>query len=236
MADLTPEEFRRLGHRLVDWVADYRAGLDDLPVTASPTPGQVRAALPAELPEEPAADLGDALVGLLDDVVVPATLHWQHPGFFGYFPANASLASLLGDIASGGIGAQGMLWSTSPAGTELEQVVLDGLATALGLGDDFTFAGGGGGSLQDSASSGALVALLAALHRRTPDWRRPGSAAASGSTSRPTPTPRWPRRSGSPASASGPCARCPSRPARRPSTPTRWPPRWPRTSPPGWCR
>lgn len=174
MADLTPEEFRRLGHRLVDWVADYRAGLDDLPVTSGPAPGQVRAALSTELPEDPAPDLGDALVDLLDDVVVPATLHWQHPGFFGYFPANASLASLLGDIASGGIGAQGMLWSTSPAGTELEQVVLDGLATALGLGQDFTFAGGGGGSLQDSASSGALVALLAALHRRTPDWRASG--------------------------------------------------------------
>ena len=174
MADLTPEEFRRLGHRLVDWVADYRGGLDALPVTASPTPGQVRSALPAELPEQPVADLGEALVGLLDDVVVPATLHWQHPGFFGYFPANASLASLLGDIASGGIGAQGMLWSTSPAGTELEQVVLDGLATALGLGEAFTFSGGGGGSLQDSASSGALVALLAALHRRTPGWRADG--------------------------------------------------------------
>ena len=174
MADLTPEEFRRLGHRLVDWVADYRAGLDALPVTAAPAPGQVRAALPVELPELPVADLGDALVGLLDEVVVPATLHWQHPGFFGYFPANASLASLLGDIASGGIGAQGMLWSTSPAGTELEQVVLDGLATSLGLGEAFTFGGGGGGSLQDSASSGALVALLAALHRATPHWRASG--------------------------------------------------------------
>jgi aromatic-L-amino-acid decarboxylase len=174
MADLTPEEFRRLGHRLVDWVADYRAGLDALPVNPAPTPGQVRAALPAELPEKPVDDLGEALVGLLDDVVVPATLHWQHPGFFGYFPANASLASLLGDIASGGIGAQGMLWSTSPAGTELEQVVLDQMAAALGLGDAFTFAGGGGGSLQDSASSGALVALLAALHRRTPGWRETG--------------------------------------------------------------
>jgi aromatic-L-amino-acid decarboxylase len=174
VADLTPDEFRRLGHRLVDWVADYRAGLDSLPVNPAPTPGQVRAAVSAELPEKPVDDLGDALVRLLDDVVVPATLHWQHPGFFGYFPANASLASLLGDIASGGIGAQGMLWSTSPAGTELEQVVLDGMATALGLGEAFTFAGGGGGTLEDSASSGALVALLAALHRRTPGWRETG--------------------------------------------------------------
>jgi len=134
----------------------------------------VRDRLPATLPEEPVDDVAEALVGLLDDVVVPASLHWQHPGFFGYFPAHASLASLLGDLASGAVGAQGMLWSTSPAGTELEQVLLDGFAEAVGLGEAFTFAGGGGGSLQDSASSAALVALLAALHRRTPEWRVSG--------------------------------------------------------------
>ena len=174
MSDLDPEEFRRLGHRLVDWVADHRAGLEKLPVAPRVEPGSVRAQLPAVLPEQPAENAGDALVGLLDDVVVPGSLQWQHPGFFGYFPAHASLASLLGDLASGAIGAQGMLWSTSPAGTELEQVLLDGFADALGLGADFTFAGGGGGSLQDSASSAALVALLAALHRRTPQWRVSG--------------------------------------------------------------
>ena len=174
MSDLDPEEFRRLGHRLVDWVADHRAGLEKLPVAPGVEPGSVRGQLPAVLPEEPVDDVGDALVGLLDDVVVPGSLLWQHPGFYGYFPAHASLASLLGDLASGAIGAQGMLWSTSPAGTELEQVLLDGFAEALGLGAAFTFAGGGGGSLQDSASSAALVALLAALHRRTPEWRVSG--------------------------------------------------------------
>jgi aromatic-L-amino-acid/L-tryptophan decarboxylase len=106
---------------------------------------------------------------------VPASTHWQHPGFFGYFPANASLHSLLGDMASGALGAQGMMWTTSPAATEVEQVLLDGLADALGLGPAFTFAGGGGGSIQDSASSAALAALLAALHRGAPaDWRENG--------------------------------------------------------------
>ncbi|MET3807217.1 aromatic-L-amino-acid decarboxylase [Nakamurella sp. UYEF19] len=118
--------------------------------------------------------MGDELVALLDDVVVPGSLQWQHPGFFGYFPANSSLLSLLGDIASGGVGAQGMLWSTSPAGTELEQTLLDGMAVALGLGARFTFAGGGGGSLQDSASSACLAALLAGLHRSHPGWRDSG--------------------------------------------------------------
>jgi aromatic-L-amino-acid decarboxylase len=174
VSDLDPEDFRRLGHRLVDWVADHRAGLEKLPVAPVVEPGAVRAQLPAALPEQPADDVGDALVGLLDEVVVPSSLHWQHPGFYGYFPAHASLASLLGDLASGAVGAQGMLWSTAPAGTELEQAMLDGFAEALGLGAGFTFAGGGGGSLQDSASSAALVALLAALHRRTPQWRVSG--------------------------------------------------------------
>ncbi|WP_433507871.1 pyridoxal phosphate-dependent decarboxylase family protein [Pseudonocardia halophobica] len=174
MPDLDPEEFRRLGHALVDWVAAHRAGLAELPVRPAVRPGEIRAALPVDLPDKPADDLGVALTDLLDDVVVPGSLHWQHPGFYGYFPAQASLLSLLGDLASGGLGAQGMLWSTSPAGTEVEQVLVDGFARALGLGDAFTFAGGGGGSLQDSASSAALVALLAALHRASPDWRETG--------------------------------------------------------------
>ncbi|GAA4027984.1 aminotransferase class V-fold PLP-dependent enzyme [Streptomyces sp. NBC_01352] len=174
MPDLEPDEFRRQGHQLVDWVAQYRASLPSLRVQPNVSPGSVKAQLPRELPEQPSQALGDDLVALLNDVVVPSSLHWQHPGFFGYFPANASLLSLLGDIASGGIGAQGMLWSTSPAGTEIEQVLLDGLADALGLGREFTFAGGGGGSLQDSASSASLAALLAALQRSNPDWREHG--------------------------------------------------------------
>jgi aromatic-L-amino-acid/L-tryptophan decarboxylase len=174
VSDLDPEEFRRLGHQLVDWVAGYREGLAELPVRPAVKPGEIRAALPRDLPEDPAADLGAELTTLLDDVVVPGSLHWQHPRYFGYFPAQASLFSLLGDLASGGIGAQGMLWSTGPAATEVEQVVVDGVARALGLSSAFTFDGGGGGSLQDSASSAALVALLAALHRADPDWRETG--------------------------------------------------------------
>ena len=105
------------------------------------TPGQVRAGLPDLLPEHPQPI--DTLLDAVDRVVVPATVAWQHPGFYGYFPPNAALASLLGDLLSGGLGSQGMLWSTSPAGTEVEQALLDGLAGALGLDDGFTFAGGG---------------------------------------------------------------------------------------------
>lgn len=163
MTDLDPAEFRRLGHAFVDWVAAYREGLPARPVRPEVVPGSVRAALGPLLPEQPRPL--DALLDEVDRVVVPATLHWQHPAFFGYFPANASLASVLGDLLSGGLGAQGMLWSTSPAGTEVEQALLDELAGALGLDPAFTVAGGGGGTIADSASSAALVALLAALHR-----------------------------------------------------------------------
>ncbi|QJY48339.1 pyridoxal-dependent decarboxylase [Pseudonocardia broussonetiae] len=172
MSDLDPEEFRRLGHAVVDWVAGYRAGIGEHPVRAQVEPGWVRERMPA-LPEQPQPF--DALLAELDRVVVPATTHWQAPGFFGYFPANASLHSVLGDLLSGGLGVQGMLWSTSPAATEVEQVLLDGLADALGLDPAYTWAGGGGGTIADSASSAALVALLAALHRTSGGaWRERG--------------------------------------------------------------
>jgi aromatic-L-amino-acid/L-tryptophan decarboxylase len=175
-ADLDPEDFRRLGHAVVDWIADHRAGLDALPAQPTVEPGWVRAQLPATLPEDPAPL--DSLLETVDRVVVPASTLWQHPRFFGYFPANASLHSLLGDMLSGALGAQGMLWSTSPAATEVEQVLMDAFADALGLDPAFTFAGGGGGCIQDSASSAALVALLAALHRADPQWRETGVTGA----------------------------------------------------------
>jgi aromatic-L-amino-acid decarboxylase len=172
MSDLSPEEFRRRGYAVVDWVAAYRAKLPDRPVQPHVVPGSVRAGFSAALPEQP--EPLDTLLAAIDDTVVPASSHWQHPGWFGYFPANASLHSLLGDLLSGGLGAQGMLWSTSPAATEVEQALLDALAGALDLDPAFTFAGGGGGVIQDSASSAALVALLAALHRANPTWRDDG--------------------------------------------------------------
>jgi aromatic-L-amino-acid decarboxylase len=172
MADLDPAEFRRLGRAVVDWVADYRAGLAELPVRPAVAPGEVRAALDKPLPEQPRplAELLDEL----DRVVVPVPRTGSTRGSSATSRPNASLHSLLGDLLSGGLGSQGMLWSTGPATTELEQLLLDGLAVELGLDAGFTFGGGGGGSIQDSASSAALVALLAALHRAQPDWREHG--------------------------------------------------------------
>jgi len=162
---LDAEGFRRAGHALVDWIADYRERIAERPVAHLPAPGAVRAAMPARAPER-----GEAILGILEDldrVVMPGVVHWQHPGWFAYFPANSSYESILGELASAGLGVQGMLWSTSPACTEVETQVLDWLVHALGLPERFLSTGAGGGVIQDTASSAALVALVAARERAT---------------------------------------------------------------------
>jgi len=132
---LSPEEFRRLGHRMVDWIADYWSRLESFPVRAAVAPGEVLAKLPEHPPEE---GLGggegwEAIFRDLEDVVLPGLTHWQSPSFFAYFPANASGPAVLGELLSAGLGVQGMLWSTSPAATEMETRVLDWLAELTGL-------------------------------------------------------------------------------------------------------
>lgn len=164
-AHMSPEEFRAHGHAVIDWIADYWERLEDLPVLSRVAPGDVAARLPATMPQE--GEPFDALLADLDEIVLPGLTHWQHPRFFAYFPANSSPAAILGDLVSSGIGAQGMIWATSPALTEVEQVVLDWLAAALGLPDDFRSDGPGGGVIQDTASTATFTALLAALHRVT---------------------------------------------------------------------
>ena len=158
-----PEAFRREGRVVIDWIADYWASLPDRPVLSDDEPGEIAARLPAAAPEAPeslAAVLGD-----LDRIIVPGLTHWQHPGFFAYFPANASAPSILGELISAGLGIQGMLWTTSPAASELEGVVVDWLRQLLGLPDRFRLGGEGGGMIQDSASSGLLCCLVAARQR-----------------------------------------------------------------------
>jgi aromatic-L-amino-acid decarboxylase len=170
---MTPEEFRRHGHAVVDWVADYWAGLAKLPVQSTDPPGTVTGRLPAAPPVD--GEGFDRILADLDAIVTPGLTHWQHPGFFGYFPANTSGPSVLGDLVSSGLGVQGMLWSTGPACTEVETVMLDWLAQLLDLPARFRSAGGGGGVIQDSASSATLVATLAALHRASGGgWRAQG--------------------------------------------------------------
>src|ERR1700730_4075021 len=128
---MSPEEFRRIGHQLIDWIADYRAKAASLPVMARTEPGEVRAKFPVSPPEQ--AEGFDGVLGDLERVIVPGLSHWQHPRFFGYFPSNASLASVLGDYLSTGLGVLGLSWQASPALTELEEIVTDWVRQMVGL-------------------------------------------------------------------------------------------------------
>lgn len=156
---MTPEEFRDAGHRLVDWIADYRTHAEMLPVMARTEPGDVRKRLPTLPPDAP--ESFDAIVRDLDQIIVPGLSHWQHPRFFGYFPCNGSLASVLGDYVSTGLGVLGLAWQSSPALTELEEVVTDWMRAMLGLSDAWS------GVIQDTASTSTLIALICARERIT---------------------------------------------------------------------
>jgi aromatic-L-amino-acid/L-tryptophan decarboxylase len=160
---MTPEEFRRHGHAVVDWIADYYERIESFPVLSQVSPGEVRAKLPAHPPEQ--GEPFEQLLRDLDTTILPGITHWQSPSFFAYFPANASGPAILGDLLASGLGVQGMLWATSPAATELETHVLDWLAELLDVPERFRSTGAGGGVIQHSASDAVLVALLAALHR-----------------------------------------------------------------------
>jgi aromatic-L-amino-acid decarboxylase len=151
------EEFRRAGHQLVDWIADYRARIADLPVMSGVEPGYTITQLPAAPPDEP--EPFDGIVHDLEQIVMPGLLHWQHPQFFGYFPANSDLAAVLGDYLSTGLGVLGLSWQASPALTELEEVVTGWMRQMVGLSADWQ------GVIQDTASTSTLVALLCARER-----------------------------------------------------------------------
>jgi aromatic-L-amino-acid decarboxylase len=154
---MDPEEFRRFGHEIVDWIADYRTRVEARPVMAPVEPGAVRARLPMSPPDQPepfARILRD-----VDDLVLPALSHWQHPRFFAYFPSNATLASVLGDYLSTGLGVLGLSWQSAPALTEVEEVATDWLRQMLGLSPAWT------GVIQDTASTSTLVALISARER-----------------------------------------------------------------------
>ena len=162
---MSPNEFRRHGHSVIDWIADYYTKIEALPVLSQVRPGQIRASLPARAPSN-----GEPFETILADVeklILPGITHWQSPNFFAYFPCNASGPAILGDLLSSGFGVQGMLWATSPACTELETLVLDWLVPMLGLPEKFLSTSTGGGVIQDTASSSSLCALLAGRERAT---------------------------------------------------------------------
>ncbi|MBI3242937.1 MAG: aminotransferase class V-fold PLP-dependent enzyme [Chloroflexi bacterium] len=154
---MTPEEFRRLGHQLIDWIADYRACAAELPVMSLVEPGSVRAQLPPAPPAQ--SEAFDLIFHDLDQIILPGLSHWQHPNFYGYFPANGELASVLGDYLSTGLGVLGLSWQSSPALTELEEVVTEWVRQMVGLSESWS------GVIQDTASTSTLVALLCARER-----------------------------------------------------------------------
>jgi len=156
---MTPEEFRRRGHEVVDWIADYRARVASLPVMSRAEPGEVMARLPPAPPDQ--AEPFESILRDLEQVLMPGLSHWQHPDFFGYFPSNGELSSVLGDYLSTGLGVLGLSWQSSPALSELEEVATGWLRQMVGLPDLFR------GVIQDTASTSTLVALLCARERAT---------------------------------------------------------------------
>ena len=164
--DMSPEEFRRAGHEVVDWIADYLAGVGEYPVLANVQPGQIADALPAHAPE-----CGEPMERILEDfrkIIVPGITHWNHPRFFAYFGISGSGPGILGEMLSAALNVNGMLWRTSPSATELEQVTLGWLREWLGLPPEFF------GIIYDTASISSLHAIAAARERADPEVRRRG--------------------------------------------------------------
>jgi aromatic-L-amino-acid decarboxylase len=159
---MSPDEFRRYGNEIVEWVASYMEQVGDYDIIPDVQPGDIRAGLPATAPEQP--EPFEAVVRDLDEIIMPGVTHWQSPGWFAYFPANVSGPSILGELVSAGLGVQGMLWSTSPAATELEEVIVDWFVDLLDLPSEWKTAGPGGGVIQMSASDSTHTALVVARH------------------------------------------------------------------------
>jgi len=153
------EVFRRFGHEFVDWIADYFENVEKSPVLSAAGPGDIRKKLPPGPPS--GAEPMELIFRDFEDVIMPGITHWQHPGWFAYFPANNSPASVLGEILTAGLGAQCMVWQTSPAAAELEEAVMDWLRQMIGLPAGFS------GVIQDTASTATLCALISARERAT---------------------------------------------------------------------
>lgn len=150
---MSPEEFKRLGYQLIDFIAEYRAGLEAQPVMSQVSPGSIKALFPATPPVQ-----ATGFAGIQEDLeaLLPGLTHWQSPNFFAWFPSNAPLSSVLADMLATGLGQTGITWQASPALTEVEEVMTDWLRQMFGLPDGFQ------GVIQDTASTGTLVALLTA--------------------------------------------------------------------------
>src|SRR5262245_40100367 len=128
---MTPDEFRRYSHRLIDWISDYRATITVRPAKRRVRPRVVLRRLPARTPQHP--EPSGRVMQDLNDIILRGLTHWQHPAFFGYFPSNAPLASVLGDLISAGLGTLGLSWQAGPALTELEDRMCAWMSEMVGL-------------------------------------------------------------------------------------------------------
>ena len=156
---MNAEEFRKHGHQVIDWVADYLENIEQYPVKSQVNPGDIATTLPMLPPEQ-----GEPFEQLLSDVeekILPGITHWQHPNFHAYFNANGSYASILAELITAAIGAQCMIWETSPAAAELEERVMEWLINMSGLSQNWD------GVIQDTASTGTLVSILTAREKIT---------------------------------------------------------------------
>lgn len=164
--DMPPEEFRRHAHQVVDWMADYLAGVGDYPVMAQVRPGEVAARLPASAPD--AGEPVDDILRDFRDVIIPGVTHWNHPDFFAYFSITGGGPGILGEMLSAALNTNAMLWRTGPAQTELEERTLDWLRQMMGLPEGFH------GTIQDTASMSTLIAVAAAREAAGLDVREQG--------------------------------------------------------------
>src|ERR1700741_3694486 len=154
LGDMPPEEFRRHAHALVDWMADYLAGVERYPVLSPVQPGEVSGGLAASAPA--AGEEMERVIADFERVVVPGVTHWNHPGFMAYFAITGSAPGILGEMLAATLNTNAMLWRSGPASTELEERTLDWLRQLLGLPATFR------GTIQDTASISTLVAIAAA--------------------------------------------------------------------------
>ncbi|MEL6842129.1 MAG: aminotransferase class I/II-fold pyridoxal phosphate-dependent enzyme, partial [Bacteroidota bacterium] len=154
---LDAASFREQAHKLVDWMADYLEGVESYPVKSQVKAREILEQLPLNPPQE--AESMDAIFADFQRIILPGITHWQSPKFFSYFPANSSYASLLGEMLTATLGAQCMIWETSPAAAELEERVMEWLAQMIGLPSYFS------GVIQSTASDGTLIALLTAREK-----------------------------------------------------------------------
>jgi len=148
------KSFRDHGHELIDWVADYMESVEKYPVMSRVKPGEISDLLPSEPPHK--GEPMESIMKDFEEVLMPGVTHWQHPGFFAYFPANTSGPSILAELLTSALGINAMVWQTSPAATELEERVMEWLRLMLGLPEEFR------GVIQDTASTATLCALLCA--------------------------------------------------------------------------